>query len=94
MKTLTPISETQEIQGILERAVSQAIEGTLEDAMRVRLYQFALTIAAGEFHRIESTNGGSVAPEVLLLIQQISLLCSENPDPRKFIRLNDAPHGE
>lgn len=73
------------LESVLVEAAKQALDGTLSDATRVRLYRLALTVAAEEFYRIESTQGGSVAPGVLMIIQQIAALCEDKVDAERLM---------
>jgi hypothetical protein len=59
----------------LRTATENALAGTLTDEARVALYRLCLTMAADEFHRLEQINPGSVEPEVLITILQISTIC-------------------
>jgi hypothetical protein len=70
---------------VLARTAKAAVEGSLTDNDRVVLYRLALTAAAEEFYRIESNGGGGVSPEVLLLLQQIALVCEDEVDQRKLL---------
>ena len=72
------------LKEVLAEAANRAARGELADADRVALYRFALSAAANEFYRIEKTAAGSVDPNALLLIQQISLLCEDNVDLEKL----------
>jgi hypothetical protein len=76
---------TYDLESVIQRAAQAAIDGDLEDNLRVRLYRVALSVAGQEFHRIEEQAAGSVDPGVLMLIQQIVLLCDDNVDPDKLI---------
>lgn len=77
--------KAEELEGILIDAAKRAATGTLSDKTRVSLYRLALTIAAEEFYRIESNAGGSVNPPVLMLLQQISALCSDKVDVTRLM---------
>jgi hypothetical protein len=62
-------------ENTLRTATENALAGTLTDEARVALYRLCLTMAADEFHRLEKENPGSVEPEVLITILQISTVC-------------------
>jgi len=72
------------LQKILVKAVENALDGTLTDTDRVALYRLALTIASAEFHRIASNGLAIVAPEAMLLLQQIILLCDPEVDAERL----------
>ena len=86
---MTSTSKPQQedyLASILARTSKAALEGKLSDEDRVALYRLALTIAAHEFHRIEANSGhGLVSPEVLLLLQQIVLVCDDKVDRDKLL---------
>ena len=65
------------LEDIIRGASQHALAGTLTDTARVQLYKLALTIAAEEFHRVEKEANGNavVKPDILILLQQISLIC-------------------
>lgn len=74
------------LESLLARTSKAAIEGKLTDNDRVALYRLVLTVAANEFYRIEANSGhGLVSPEVLLLIQQIALVCEDEVDQQKLL---------
>lgn len=73
------------LASLLARTSEAAISGKLTDNDRVALYRVALTVAANEFYRIESNGGGGVSPEVLLLLQQIFLVCDDEVDQMKLL---------
>jgi hypothetical protein len=63
---------------VLSTATENALAGTLTDEARVALYRICLTMAADEFFRLEQANPGTVEPEVLITILQITTVC--DPD--------------
>lgn len=66
-------------EALIESILRRVVAGDVTDADRVVLYRLALTSAAAEFHRIASNGHADlIAPEVLILLQQIHTLC----DPR------------
>lgn len=74
------------LESMLTHVVKSAIEGKLEDGERVLLLRLALTCCAEEFHSIAANgNQASVKPEILLLIQQIYLICEDEVDPEKLM---------
>ncbi len=74
------------LASILARTAKAAVDGVLTDNDRVALYRLALTAAAEEFYRIESNGGGGlISPEVLLLLQQIALVCEDEVDQTKLL---------
>lgn len=84
-ETDTPELTAEALQDILIHAAERAVAGVLTDSERSDLYRLALTVAAEEFYRIEQRAGGIVTPEVLILLQQISLLCEPNIDIESLI---------
>lgn len=74
-----------EVEQIIEAGIQDALDGNLTDAHRVRLLRLALALAANEFHRIEKTTSGSVSPEVLMFLQQMSVLTDEDLDPNALV---------
>lgn len=74
------------LTSMLTHVVKAALEGKLEDGDRVALLRLGLTCAAEEFHSI-AANGGqnAVKPEILLLLQQIFLICEDDVDPKKLM---------
>lgn len=85
---MTSDSDTKHeyLESILARTAAAAVNGKLTSNDRNILYKLALTVAAEEFYRIESNSGhGLVSPEVLLLLQQIVLVCEDEVDQVKLL---------
>ena len=80
--TSTPAPKA--LEDIIVQTVEEAVAGSLNDSTRVALYRLALTVVANEFYRIESESKGSVDPQILLLLQQIVLLCDDNLDMERL----------
>lgn len=72
------------LENIIMEAADKVMHDEMDDHTRVILYRLALTVCASEMVRIEKEIGG-VKPEVLMLLQQISLLCDEDTGRDKLI---------
>lgn len=77
---------TSDIEEILTKAAVAAIDGEMDDEMRVSLYRLALTIASEELFRAEELAGGVVNPASLLLIHQLGLLADPDVDSGKVMQ--------
>lgn len=87
MSTATDTELSNEyLENLLANTARAALDGSLTDTDRVILLKLALSVAANEFHRIAS-NGvpDTITPEVLLLLQQIFLLCDDDVDIDKLL---------
>ena len=82
---MTDTIDNKAIAGIIEYAVERALDGSMNDNLRVTLYRLAILVCSEEFYRIEAQHRGTVNPASLLLLQQLTVLADENPNPERII---------
>lgn len=71
---------TDDFRETIMDAAKSAADGTLTDTKRVLLYRLALAIAVEELYTVETHAKGSVNPGILMILQQIAMICSDKDD--------------